>query len=54
VEDIWLATVSRGALGVPRPGPAVADWKWASKARLTELVRLGEFFAYSYFDRLPA
>src|SRR6266852_2232288 len=28
VEDIWLATVSRAALGPPQPGPEVADWKW--------------------------
>ena len=52
-EDIWLATVSRAALGVPRPDPEVADWKWASKAKLSELVSRREFFEYSYFDGLP-
>ena len=53
VEDIWLATVSKDSLAPPKPGPEVADWKWASKARLNELVNQGEFFGYSYFDRLP-
>lgn len=53
-EDIWLATVSRSALGVPQPGPEVADWKWTSKATLGELVNRGEFFGYSYFGDLPA
>jgi 8-oxo-dGTP pyrophosphatase MutT (NUDIX family) len=53
VEDIWLATVSRAALGPPEPGPEVADWKWISKAMLNELVNRGDFFRYSYFDSLP-
>jgi len=53
VEDIWLATVSRESLGAPKPGPEVADWKWASKAKLSELVSEGEFFGYSYLDGLP-
>ena len=53
-EDIWLATVTRAALGPPQPGPEVADWKWASKASLSELVSRGEFFGYSYFAILPA
>jgi 8-oxo-dGTP diphosphatase len=52
VEDIWLATVTRAALGQPQPGPEVADWKWASKAALSELVGRGEFFGYSYFEGL--
>jgi len=51
-EDIWLATVTRAALGPPQPGAEVADWKWASKAALSELVSRGEFFRYSYFDSL--
>jgi 8-oxo-dGTP diphosphatase len=53
VEDIWLATVSRTSLGPPQLGPEVADWKWTSKATLSELVSRGEFFGYSYLDRLP-
>ena len=53
VEDIWLATVSKDSLGHPKPGPEVADWKWAAKATLSELVEHGEFFGYRYFDRLP-
>ena len=53
-EDIWLATVTRAAPGTPQPGPEVADWKWASKAVLSELSSLSEFFGYNYFDRLPA
>ena len=53
VEDIWLATVARDALGAPKFGPEVADWKWASKAALNDLVRRGEFFGYSYFGHLP-
>jgi 8-oxo-dGTP pyrophosphatase MutT (NUDIX family) len=52
-EDIWLATVTRAALGPPQPGPEVADWKWASKTVLGELIERGEFFAYSYFHSLP-
>ncbi len=53
LEDIWLATVSKDSLGSPKLGPEVADWKWASKATLSELVRRGEFFGYSYFGHLP-
>jgi 8-oxo-dGTP diphosphatase len=53
VEDIWLAIVSRASLVTPKLGPEVADWKWVSKARLSELVSRGEFYGYSYFDRLP-
>ena len=52
-EDIWLATVTRAALGSPQPGPEVADWKWASKAALNELISRGEFFGYSYIESLP-
>jgi 8-oxo-dGTP pyrophosphatase MutT (NUDIX family) len=52
-EDVWLATVTRAALGPPQPGPEVADWKWASKAALSELIGRGEFFRYSYFGSLP-
>ena len=54
VEDIWLATVTRAALGPPQPGPEVADCKWASKAELSKLIGRGEFFRYSYFAILPA
>lgn len=54
VQDIWLAEVSRAAVGQPVPGPEVADWKWATKAQLKSLISLGGFFAYSYFDSLPA
>lgn len=52
-EDIWLATVTRAALGQPQPGPEVADWQWASKAMLGKLIEQGDFFGYSYFDGLP-
>ena len=52
-EDIWLANVTRAALGAPQPGPEVADWKWASKAALGELINRGDFFGYSYFGGLP-
>ena len=52
VEDLWLAEVSKDAIGTPRLGPDVADWKWASKAELERLVRRGDFFAYSYFGDL--
>ncbi len=53
VEDIWLATVTRHSFGPPKLGPEVVDWKWASKTKLSELMSQGEFFGYSYFDRLP-
>ena len=53
VEDIWLATVTRAALGSPQAGAEVADWKWASKTVLSELIGRGEFFGYSYFGSLP-
>jgi 8-oxo-dGTP pyrophosphatase MutT (NUDIX family) len=53
LEEIWLARVTRAALGRPRPGPEVADWKWASKAALVQSAARGEFFAYSYLADLP-
>ena len=53
VEDLWLAEVTKNAIGSPTPGPEVADWKWASKATLSGLISQGGFYAYSYFDKLP-
>ncbi|HEX2619154.1 MAG TPA: NUDIX domain-containing protein [Phototrophicaceae bacterium] len=53
MQDIWLAEVSRDAMDRPVSGPEVANWKWASKSELTQMIGRGEFFAYSYFDQLP-
>ncbi|MCL4875026.1 MAG: NUDIX domain-containing protein [Anaerolineae bacterium] len=53
MQDIWLAEVSRDAIGEPVLGSEVSDWKWAPKKELDQMIRHGEFFAYSYFDRLP-
>ncbi len=53
IEHIWLAEVSRQSIGEPILGPEVAAWKWASKAELTQLIRQGDFFGYSYFATLP-
>ncbi len=52
IEDVWLAAVTKASTA-PVIGPEVADWKWASKAELQQMIRSGEFFAYSYFDELP-
>ena len=53
VQDVYLAAVSRDALGAPVAGPEVADWKWATKAELEQWASRGEFFPYSYLGRLP-
>lgn len=52
-QEIWLADVQQDVIGTPTLGPEVADWKWATKADLTQMIGRQEFFAYSYFDRLP-
>ena len=51
-EDIWLADISRSSIGTPVLGPEVADWKWASKFELEQMVRRNDFFRYSYFDNI--
>jgi 8-oxo-dGTP pyrophosphatase MutT (NUDIX family) len=53
LEHIWLAEVTRESLGVPMLGDEVAAWKWASKPEIRQMIKLGQFFAYSYFDMLP-
>jgi 8-oxo-dGTP diphosphatase len=53
LQDIWLAEVSEDAIGTPDLGSEVSQWKWASKAEISQMIKNGEFFAYSYFDRLP-
>lgn len=53
IEDLWLATVSSDQLSRPRPGPEVAEWKWASLDELNLMVRRGIFFGYNYLDDMP-
>jgi isopentenyldiphosphate isomerase len=53
LEHIWLADVLKNAIGIPAIGSEVADWQWASKHHITQMISRGEFFAYNYFYRLP-
>ncbi len=53
VEDLWIAEVLKQPANSPTLNSEVADWKWASKGELKRLIERGEFFPYSYFDRLP-
>jgi len=53
MQDLWLAEITKRSIGEPRLGPDVADWKWISKAELMQMVRRGDFFAYSYLSTLP-
>ncbi|MBZ0299537.1 MAG: NUDIX domain-containing protein [Anaerolineae bacterium] len=53
MQDIWLVDVIRCSVGTPIMGLEVADWQWASKNEITHMIGYGDFFAYSYFDRLP-
>jgi 8-oxo-dGTP diphosphatase len=53
IEDVWLAHVTQAAIGVPAPGDEVADWQWATKATITQMIEQGLFFRYSYFDQIP-
>ena len=52
IEDVWMADILSNAMG-PEAGEDVADWKWASKEEIRQMIRDGVFFAYSYFDQLP-
>jgi 8-oxo-dGTP diphosphatase len=53
MQDIWLADVSKSAIGQLSLGSEVDDWAWASMAELERMVSRGEFFAYSYLGSLP-
>jgi len=53
LEDIWMANVLSDVIEAPHSGEDVADWKWASKETIRQMITDGAFFAYSYFDRLP-
>ena len=53
IEDVWIASVIKGAMGLPILGEEVTNWTWASKAEIYQMIREGLFFAYSYFDQLP-
>ncbi len=53
LEDLWLAEVDEHRVGEPTPGPEVADWGWASKEELRRMANRGDFFRYSYLDRVP-
>ena len=50
VEHIWLADISRNAIGTPIVGSEVAAWKWVCKIELEQMVSRNDFFRYSYFD----
>ncbi len=52
-QDIWLIDVQRQSIGAPTLRVDVADWTWASKYALRQMINRGDFFAYSYFDQLP-
>ena len=52
VEDVWMAEVHRDSSGILSPGGEVADYKWVSRDELEQLVSRGEFFRYSYHDKL--
>jgi 8-oxo-dGTP pyrophosphatase MutT (NUDIX family) len=53
IEDVWLADVIQADIGVPAPSDEVADWKWASRAEISQMISAGVFFGYSYFARIP-
>ncbi len=54
LQDLWLAQVTRAALGPPALGPEVIDYAWATQPALRQRRSQGTFFPYSYFDQLPA
>lgn len=53
IEDVWLANVQKNTINAVTLDIDVADWKWASKNEISEMIRQGSFFGYSYFDTLP-
>lgn len=53
IEDIWLAEVPNDSINTPILGSEVTNWKWATKSEIRQMIRCGEFFAYSYFETLP-
>jgi 8-oxo-dGTP diphosphatase len=53
IQDVWFVEVSKQVLETPVMGSEVADWMWASKARIDEMVTRGLFFAYSYLGSIP-
>lgn len=53
IENVWLADVQKSAINGVTLDIDVADWKWASKAHIRQMIDQGEFFGYSYFDTLP-
>lgn len=54
VEDIWFAVVSSNSAGVPALGPEVSECRWVSDEELTAMVNQGDFFRYSYLEKLLA
>ncbi len=54
MQDIWLVEIGDLALGEPKLGIEVTAWQWASKHQIAQMIQQGQFFAYSYFARLPA
>jgi 8-oxo-dGTP pyrophosphatase MutT (NUDIX family) len=53
IEDVWLAAIAHDAAVGLTLGPEVSDVVWASKQELSQMIRRGEFFPYSYFGSLP-
>lgn len=53
LENVWIADVSKAEIA-PVLNVDVSDWKWASKQAISEMIKQGTFFGYSYFDTLPA
>jgi 8-oxo-dGTP pyrophosphatase MutT (NUDIX family) len=53
LQDIWMADVSKDAIGAPVLGPEVADFRWAAKAELVHMIGRGDFYAYSYLNSMP-
>src|SRR5690606_2988052 len=49
----WFADVVKDSVGAPVLNAEAADWKWASKRDIRQMISRGDFFAYSYFDNIP-
>lgn len=54
IQDVYLAVLPAELESTVTVGPEVAASSWVSKRDLEDMIRSGEFFAYSYFAELPA
>jgi 8-oxo-dGTP pyrophosphatase MutT (NUDIX family) len=50
IQDVWLAEVNSNTLEQPVIGTEVADWMWASREKIQDMVRQGLFFPYRYLN----